>query len=125
MRKVRKNRSKRDKLMDKAWRVFSRYIRERDKYICFTCGSEGNHAGHFKHGKHTERYFNEHNVHCQCVRCNMYLSGNQAVYLRRIQQKYGMKKADELLKENKMKKWKVAELEELIDYYQKALDKIK
>ena len=124
MRKTRKNRPKWIRLRDKAWRLCSEYIRKRDKGICFTCGLEGTQAGHFKHGKNCERYFDEYNIHCQCRRCNLFLSGNLAVYLRKLQQKYGIKKADELLKENKTKRWRVKELEEIIKYYQDKLDNL-
>jgi len=124
MRKNRKNRPRWIRLRDKAWRLCSEYIRKRDKGICFTCGEPGDQAGHFKHGKNCERYFDEYNIHCQCRRCNLFLSGNLAVYLRKLQQKYGMKKADELLKENKTKRWRVKELEEIIKYYQDKLDNL-
>jgi len=29
------------------WTVFSKWIRQRDKFICYTCGKPGNHAGHY------------------------------------------------------------------------------
>ena len=63
-------------------------------------------------------------AHHNCTKCNLFLSGNLAVYLRKLQQKYGMKKADELLKENKTKRWRVKELEEVIKYYQDKLDNL-
>ena len=67
MRKTRKNRPKWIRLRDRAWILCSEYIRKRDKGICFTCGEPGDQAGHFKHGKNCERYFDEYNIHCQCL----------------------------------------------------------
>lgn len=120
MRKRRK--SKRNKLFDKAWKLFSRYIRQRDKGVCFTCGKKDEwkrmHAGHFIHGKHTPLYFNEYNVHCQCPKCNTFLGGARDIYLRNIQKKYGIKKGDELLGQRyKTHHYTIKELEEIIKKY--------
>lgn len=114
--------SKRLKTFEKAWKVFSSYIRERDKYICFTCGRQldrqTSQAGHFIHAKHTPVYFNEFNVHCQCLKCNYYGGGMRDVYLRNIQKKYGIEKGDELLAEkDKVKHYGIKELEEIIKKY--------
>ena len=120
--KKKGNKSKRLKLFDKAWGLFSRYIRERDKGQCFTCPARGRiedmQAGHFIHGKATPIYFNEFNVHCQCVKCNHFLSGNRDIYLRNIQKKYGIKKGDELLQARyKTHYYSVKELEAIINKY--------
>jgi len=81
-------------LKAKAWTVFSAYIRQRDQGICYTCGDRRNwkeqQAGHFIHGKkYPVSYFDESNVHCQCVRCNHFLSGNLARYATRLVAQYG------------------------------------
>jgi hypothetical protein len=116
----KEKKSKRQKLFDKAWSMFSRYIRTRDKGICFTCGAKGEikttHAGHFTHGVSTPVYFDEHNVHCQCVKCNHFLDGNRAVYLRNIQKKYGIKEGDRLLKgADETHYYSIKELEAIIE----------
>lgn len=113
---------KRKSLFRRAWTITSQYIRERDKYVCFTCGKQTDKytsdTGHFVHGKSTPIYFNEFNLHCQCKKCNLWLSGNQAVYLRNIQIKYGIEKGDWLLSHKfKIHKYKEKELEEIIEYY--------
>ncbi len=105
--------------MDKAWKSFSAYIRQRDNGVCFTCGDTRNwkeqQAGHFIHGKHTPIYFDKFNVNCQCVTCNHYLSGNRDIYLREIQKKYGVEKGDELMVErDKTHYWGIKELENII-----------
>lgn len=88
LRKVSKNNI--SKLKKKLWTVFSTYIRQRDKYICFTCGRKGEgsgmHAGHFisKAIGGVDLYFDEENVHAQCYNCNINLSGNQYEYSLRL-----------------------------------------
>lgn len=82
---------------DKAWKVFSEYIRTRDPY-CVTCLIEGKkvpsqNAGHFWHNVLD---FDEENVHGQCIRCNHYYSGNLAQYSVYLLQKLGKKKFDAL-----------------------------
>ena len=75
---------------DRAWKVFSRYIRKRDKGVCFTCGIQKGwwemDAGHFKHGRID---FDDRNIHAQCARCNRFLHGNLSVYAHRLIQEYG------------------------------------
>jgi len=87
------------KLKKKLWKVFSKYIRERDNYTCFTCGKQnygkGMHAGHFipKSVGGMTLYFHEENVRAQCYHCNINLGGNQYIYGKKLG-----KKAEELYK---------------------------
>jgi hypothetical protein len=81
------------------WKHFTLWIKQRDKYICFTCDRKcepgwGAHGGHFipKSIGGVELYFNEDNVHCQCARCNLSEQGNQYIYGERL----GKKKVKEL-----------------------------
>jgi hypothetical protein len=91
-------------LKKKLWKLFSKYIRERDKYTCFTCGKiadgSGMHAGHFITGATcpTELYFSETNVHAQCYHCNINLSGNWVIYEQKMLTKYGLETIDTLKK---------------------------
>jgi len=77
------------------WKVFSEYIKKRDKNICFTCGAQvegvNSHAGHYRTGATCKLplYFDERNVHCQCFNCNINLSGNWYPYQARMHAKYG------------------------------------
>jgi Bacteriophage Lambda NinG protein len=77
------------------WKIFSQYIRQRDKGICFICGLKRPwkkmQAGHCipKVEGGLELYFHEQNVNCSCYRCNINLGGNGALYARRIKQVYG------------------------------------
>ena len=91
LKKRRKRNSTRQLLANKAWKIFSLWIRTRDKFICFTCGVKGNqgntNAGHFKHGVLD---FDEININCQCIMCNHYKSGNLDVYAEKLITKYGL-----------------------------------
>lgn len=114
------------KLKKKLWTVFSKYIRERDNYICFTCGrygeGSGMHAGHFipKSVGGIALYFHEDNVHAQCYNCNINLGGNQYIYGKKLGDK-----AEELydIKNKVIEKWTIADYEEKIEHYTKELGK--
>lgn len=116
--KVKQNKSEPEKLRDKAWRLWSDYIREKEKYICFTCGRQKTKkttdAGHYKHGKLD---FDEMNIHCQCNYCNQYLHGNLGIYTIKLIEKYGKEAVDDLiLRANQhTNKYSISELEKIID----------
>lgn len=108
------------KLKKKLWIVFAKYIKLRDKNICISCGvyCEGYnaHAGHFipKSIGGLSLYFDEDNVNCQCMRCNINLGGN--LY------EYGIALGEEKVARIKQKKlltakWGVYEYEKAIDKY--------
>ena len=69
---------------------------------CVTCEKRGLwkgggfHAGHFLAGRYYPAIFQETNVHPQCIRCNNFLHGNQAEYLRFMVEKYGQEEVDRL-----------------------------
>lgn len=116
--KVKKDKSEPEKLRDKAWKLWSAYIREKEKYICFTCGRQKDkkttEAGHFRHGKLD---FDPMNIHCQCTQCNRYLHGNLGIYTIKLIDKYGKEAVDDLiLRANQhTNKYSITELEEIID----------
>jgi len=78
-------------LKRKLWMLFSKWIRERDKYTCITCGNPGNHAGHYieKSISNPLGYFSEVGVNCQCVRCNLYQSGTKDKYALALERIHG------------------------------------
>lgn len=103
-------------LKKKAWEVFSRYIRERDP-ICFTCKNKSQNAGHWKHGHTKWGFFNEENVHGQCIRCNLHLSGNLGEYTLKMTNIHGAD-ANRMWKEfNKDHNWTRKELIGIIKRY--------
>lgn len=75
------------------WKLFSKFIRERDKYVCFTCGKKvwPGQAGHYRTGATCKKYlfYDERNVHCQCYHCNINLSGHWHEYQIRMHILYG------------------------------------
>lgn len=112
-----------------AWKVFSKWIRDRDKGICFTCGRKaegsGYHAGHFMTGSSCSPslYFHENNVHGQCYFCNIHRSGNWVEYLPRMEMKYGKEFVDNLQKlrrERQGEKWEVYQYQEIIKKYKSS-----
>ena len=114
LRKKSKNRI--PTLRRKAWGLFSAYIKRRDKNICFTCGEFATQAGHFIHKDSLD--YDGMNIHAQCVRCNLYLSGNLAEYAIRMIDKYGRDAVDNLMRrKHEIHKWTIGELETIIDKY--------
>jgi hypothetical protein len=89
-------------------RIFSEYIRLRDAdqngYVsCITCGSihywfDGHQInnGHFLPRGRKATRFDEMNCHSQCVRCNMYKSGEWDIYEQRLIELYGKEAVEEL-----------------------------
>lgn len=110
------------------WRVFTLYIKARDKYKCFTCGKwaegQGMGGGHYiaKAACNPEYYFHEKNVHAQCTHCNLQLEGNRPRYRERIIEKYGMETLIDLeTNYNKSIVWSIPKYQEMIQYYTKQL----
>ncbi len=71
------------KLKKLAQYEFNAFIRRRDEgKPCVSCGNaRPTQAGHyFSAGHYPGLAMNENNCHLQCVRCNMYLSGNLREY---------------------------------------------
>lgn len=102
------------------WKAFATYIKNRDDWTCFTCGRKGEgpaiNAGHFipKAAGGLALYFNEDNVHAQCVSCNLFLEGNHYEYGLRL----GKEKVAELYKlKNETWKWSSYDYDEKIKYY--------
>lgn len=97
--------------------IFSKFIRKRDNYKCFTCGKDGNEAGHFKYRSHRSTRWDTRNVNCQCTYCNKYLSGRLDVYALRLSEKYGPGIEEELERKSKVffqptKPWLLEKIEE-------------
>ena len=96
------------KLKKKADRLFSIYIRKRDSIEkagelyceCITCGDIKNykqmHAGHFISRRYNITRYDERNVNAQCSKCNTFHSGEQYIYSKKIDEKYGNGTAEDL-----------------------------
>jgi len=100
------------KLLKKATLLFNKMIRGRDAgQPCISCGKYTTlQAGHFYSGGHYSGLkFNPDNVHGQCVRCNMYLSGNLNEYRKNLIKRIGkerVEKLDEISETYKRIGWK-------------------
>ena len=106
------------KLKKELDRVFSLYVRNRDRKTCFTCGRPANQAGHFISRSHNSTRYDELNTNAQCVSCNIFKHGNHAEYAYRLIQKYGRNKFESLIKRGReIKQFKTKELAILIQRY--------
>ena len=125
-KRLKWNLSKAKKEFDK---VFSVYIRQRDKGICFTCGLklhwQRQQCGHFFSRQHMATRYDEDNNHCQCISCNVFKHGNMGVYASRLEKKYGFGIIQKLEKQkNTIRKWTVREMVTQIDIYKEKTKKL-
>ena len=97
-----KKKSAKRKWKEKAWKVFSLYIRlkysDDDGFVnCVTCGANYYfrelQAGHFIAGRCNSILFYEKGVHPQCRRCN-YQEGNGPMYFIFMEKTYGRDEID-------------------------------
>jgi hypothetical protein len=120
-KKLLKKLLKLSKLKNKAEKIFHQYICKRDNFTCFTCGQPGNQASHFCHNRLD---FDEMNLHCGCVRCNHFLSGNLGVYAINLDKRYGPGTAEALIARShtQSNKFSREELNDIIlDYKERIL----
>jgi hypothetical protein len=80
-------------LRKKADAIFSRYIRQRDGGLCYTCGLRKHwkemQNGHFVPRQYLALRYDEINCHCQCYACNMLFNGQPSVYSLNLHRDYG------------------------------------
>lgn len=114
------------KLRKELWVVFTKFIKSRDKYTCFTCGNKasgyGMGGGHYKPKGACGNiyYYSEVNVHAQCTYCNLILQGNQVIYRLKLIEKYGLETVEKIEK-NFRETDKYYPYQEKIDYYKTKL----
>jgi hypothetical protein len=100
---------------NKAWRMFSKYIRTRDclattgdseRGKCVTCGKELSfkelQAGHAIGGRSPAILLDEELVNAQCRGCNHFKDGNYGKYSVWFIKKYGLDKWEEKVKLSNM-----------------------
>ena len=102
-----------------AWKLHSKFVRERDSGICISCGIKDEpknmNAGHFIH---KSLDLDLMNINTQCVRCNKWLHGNLGMYCFNLIKKYGMEAVEDLIKRaNEFKGYSIEEIEEVIKKY--------
>lgn len=114
------------KLKKELDRVFSIFIRQRDKGKCYTCGiikdPKKMQCGHFFTRARMATRWSEVNCHCQCCGCNIFRGGNGAEYANQLEKQYGPGIIQKLRKESlKVKQFKIGELEKLIEHYKSKI----
>ena len=98
---------------------------------CFTCGivrgyKDGMQNGHFQSRKHLSTRFHEDNCQVQCIKCNIFDSGQQYLFSLRLDEKYGEGTAEELeFLARTIHKVSRAEYEEKISYYKNLVENLK
>ncbi len=116
-------------LIKEADRVFSLYIRERDRWLpCVTCWTkwiETHQCGHFASRRHLNTRWHEKNAHSQCPRCNMFQWGEQFKHWQSIDWKYWEWTAEQVMRlTNDTSKTTDEEILMHIKYYYGELDKM-
>lgn len=120
---------------DKLWKAFSIFIRLRDAdkngYCrCITSGklvhwSECD-AGHFISRRHMATKYDEQNVHAQGRGDNRFRSGEQLLYAKAIDKKYGPGTADRILARSRgTRKFEQFEIDALTKHYQEEAARLK
>ena len=112
-------------LVKKAQTAFNAYIRARDKgKTCISCdtqlGSEPNtfDAGHYRSvGSAPHMRFVEDNVHGQCKHCNKWLGGNHVEYRKRLLERIGEHRLEQIENDNVLRKYTKEALEEIAKQY--------
>lgn len=117
-------------LKKEADKWFSLYVRHRDSKNglaeCITCGVlkpiKQMQAGHFVSRRVNLLRYEEENVNAQCPGCNVFKYGEQYIYSKNLDMKYGSGKAEELMsKRNQTHKFTREELEEVISNSKEAI----
>ena len=112
------------------------YIRKRDAgEPCLSCkgkvnfnsyiGGSGVNAGHYKsRGGHPALRFEELNIHVQCFRCNVHLSGNIENYRINLIDKIGLDKVEWLEGPHEPKKYTCEQLKQIELTYKQKLSNL-
>jgi len=119
-------------LRKKAWALVSEYVRrsaanEHGIVLCFTCGKPhmwtDMDCGHYIHKDCLD--YDLVNLHPQCGYCNRRLHGNRGIYAERLIAEYGEATISELrVRSEKVKKFNITELEEIIGKYKTLLKEL-
>ena len=111
-----KRKASRKTLVKKVDKIFSKYIRLRDKY-CVLCGSpENGNCGHLFSRRHYSTRWDDGNCFQQCYPCNFKHNLQPSHYYNWYIEKFGKEKLDELhSKHQQTKKYTNVDLEELYE----------
>jgi len=96
------------KLKADLWKIYSQVMKRRRSpdglYVyCYTCdkpleiGTSNCQLGHWlPKGGYSAHYFTENNTRPQCYHCNINLSGNSAVFERRLREEIGAEAVEQI-----------------------------
>ena len=103
-------------------KVFSEYIRARDKK-CICCGTQEDlQCGHLLSRVAYSTRWDEDNAHAQCRKCNLVHEHNPHIYVKAYIQQHGINQYYNILsKYSKAVKISNAEMEQMIEEYQEKL----
>ena len=121
----------RKRAVQKADTAFSRYIRARDNWTCFTCGRVGYdrdgimQCGHLiTRAKYATRW-NELNAVCQCSGCNMRHEYQPEIFTDAWIAKHGVDAYHDMVyKSNQLRKYTVDDIRDLTEHYKSLYDSI-
>tara|TARA_R100000482_G_scaffold88906_1_gene36104 strand:- start:524 stop:916 length:393 start_codon:yes stop_codon:yes gene_type:complete len=114
--------------------IFSIYIRRRfaknEIAECFTCNKKAHwkelQCGHFQSRKHYATRWDETNCQVQCSGCNVFKYGEQYIFGKRLDSKYGEGTAEKLhIKARKTVKLSTEDLFSLINHFQHLTNTLK
>ena len=118
----------------KALKALSDYIRERDKWTCYTCEKCGlydeDRASKYDAGHLLSRYwaatlFDEEQIKCQCKRCNIMHENDPEIFKRKWIAENGEKAFEALYQKSKQAvKRTAADYVELRKYFEEKLKEI-
>lgn len=107
-------------------RIFSLFVRQRDRGVCFTCGVKRSISemqnGHYRPRGIPWLRYDPRNCNCQCRECNEDLRGNIPAYNIRLLNRYGSTifyEFDQL--EKKKEKFLRSDFQHVIDTYKPLL----
>ena len=123
----------RSKIVKKLDTIFSQYIRLKDSEneyaTCFTCGKSDHwkklQNGHFQSRRHYSTRWDEVNCQVQCAGCNVFRQGEQFIFSKNLDLKYGKGTAENLqIQAGQIIKLSDSELQEMIKDYEKFVQTI-
>lgn len=123
----------RPQLVKKAQTAFNAFVRARDAgKPCISCdkplGTEPNtyDAGHYRSvGSAPHMRFVEDNAAGQCKHCNNYLGGNHVEYRKRLIDRIGLRRVEQIESDNTVRKYTREALEEIARHYRAEVRKLK
>lgn len=133
-KKTKKPKTPLEKAKEALMDIAKKYIKLRDGPTCWTCGKKGLSGKDFQ-GGHFIRdsvggvllRYDEHNIHPQCMHCNIFKGGNEGEYTMKMIKEYGIEFVEELyrIKNQEKTKWNLQNYLDKIEYYKQKISELK